>query len=337
LPAFGEKSGRRLAWLLYGTDKRLDAVRGTPMLALVLQSLKEIDRYRDATLRKAVLASILAMFITKTQDKMGTRPITGGAIRRAIESTIDSTGTKRNFKVAEQIPGLVLDELQTGEEPRVFPSNGAVEGFGVFEEAVLQAVAWGNGVPPEIYKLGFSNNYSASQAAINEYKMELNKLRTSFGENFCAPLYEEWLLAQTLTGKIQAQGLLESWRDVKQYDRYGAWVSCDWAGQIKPAVDLSKLVGGYKEMVAEGACTRDRMARELTGMKHSKVVQILRRENIALAEANEPMAKLKAAEKPAAQPGGSIDDESTDAEDVAETRKPIKPRAGSGGAVVEFR
>jgi capsid protein len=317
------------------------------MLALVLQSLKEIDRYRDATLRKAVIASILAMFITKTQDKMGTRPITGGAIRRAIEQTIDTAGTKRSFKAAEFIPGLVLDELQTGEEPKLLSSNGAVEGFGVFEEAVLQAVAWGNGVPPEIYKLGFSNNYSASQAAINEYKMELNKLRTTFGESFCSPLYEEWLLAQTLTGKISAQGLLDSWRDVKQYDVYGAWVACDWAGQIKPAVDLSKLVSGYKEMVAEGFITRDRASRELTGMKHSKVVQLLKRENEELAEANEPIAELKALEKAAVAPAASsspssappknIDDESTDAEDVAETRTPIKPRAGSGGALVEFR
>ena len=41
LPAFGEKSGRRIAWLVYGTDKRLDEVRGQPLLALVLQSLKE--------------------------------------------------------------------------------------------------------------------------------------------------------------------------------------------------------------------------------------------------------------------------------------------------------
>jgi capsid protein len=55
LPAFGEKSGRRLAWLVYGCDKRLDEVRGEPLLAIVLQSLKEIDRYRDSTQRKATI------------------------------------------------------------------------------------------------------------------------------------------------------------------------------------------------------------------------------------------------------------------------------------------
>ena len=40
------------------------------MLSVILQSLKEIDRYRDATQRKAAINAILAMFIKKTQDKV---------------------------------------------------------------------------------------------------------------------------------------------------------------------------------------------------------------------------------------------------------------------------
>jgi capsid protein len=212
----------------------------------------------------------------------------------------------------------VLDELQTGEEPKAFTTNNTVESFGDFEEAIIQAVAWGNGVPPEIYRLSFTNNYSASQAAINEYKMELNMLRTTFGAGFCSPMYEEWLLAQTLASKVAAPGLLEAWRDPKAYDVYGAWVACDWAGQIKPAVDLSKLVGGYAQMIAEGAITRDRATRELTGMKHSKVVKILARENAALAAANMPIAELKAAEKAAPAVEGA-----SDSEDAPAT-KPVK-------------
>ena len=76
MPAFGEKSGRRISWLVYGTDKRLDDVRGQPLLSIVLQSLKEIDRYRDSAQRKAVINSVLAMFIKKGQDKAGTLPVT---------------------------------------------------------------------------------------------------------------------------------------------------------------------------------------------------------------------------------------------------------------------
>lgn len=310
MAAYGPKSGRRQAWLVYGTDKRLDDVRGKPILSLILQSLREIDRFRDSTQRKAVINSMLAMFISKGDDKPGTKPITGGAVRRGVDVVADATGRDRRFRSAEMIPGLVLEELQQGEEPKAFPTTGTVENFGIFEEAIVQAIAWANEVPPEILTLAFSSNYSASQAAINEFKMYLNAVRTTFGETFCQPIYEEWLVSAVLAQRVVANGLLESWRDPLQYDVFGAWVSADWAGHIKPAVDLSKLVDGYKSMVAEGFITRDRATRELTGTKYSKNIQKLRRENEQLAEALEPIVKQSAPEPP--------EPPKQDAEDVAD-------------------
>jgi len=115
LPAFGEKSGRKISWLVYGTDKRLDDVRGQPILSLVLQSLKEIDRYSDSTQRKAVINSILAMFIKKTDDKPGTLPIQGGAVRKDTATVNDGDGGTRSFNIANQLPGMVVEELQTGK------------------------------------------------------------------------------------------------------------------------------------------------------------------------------------------------------------------------------
>lgn len=286
LPAYGERSGRRTAWLVYGTDRRLDSVRGKPILSLVLQSLREIDRYRDSTQRKAVLNSMLAMFVSKAEERAGSRPLTGGATRRGAvsQATGDGAGPRR-FSVAEHIPGLVIDELQFGEEPKAFTSNGTDERFGDFEEAIIQSVAWANEIPPEILRLSFSSNYSASQAAINEFKMYLNKVRTDFGASFCQPIYAEWLLSSVIAGKVNAPGLLDDWRRPNSYDRYGAWISAEWSGHIKPAVDMSKLVKGYKILVEEGFITRDRASRELTGTKFSKNVQQLARENEALKRA----------------------------------------------------
>lgn len=325
LPAYGEKSGRRLAWLVYGTDKRLDNVRGKPILSLVLQSMKEIDRYRDSAQRKAYLNSVLAMFIKRTSDKPGSRPLSGGAQRKGVETVVGADGATRTLRTAEFIPGLILDRLEQGEEPHGFPPNGTDEKFGEFERVIIQAVAWAHEVPPEILMLSFGNNYSASQAAINEFKMYLNRVRTAFGKNVCQPIYVEWLLAATLAGKIKAARLIESWRDSSQYDVFGAWTSADWSGHIKPAVDLSKLVSGYTAMVAEGFITRDRAARELTGTKYSKNVQKLKRENEQLAEANEP---IKALEQPvAASPIDTTGEDTTD-EDVTDgAAAPRKPAA----------
>ena len=293
LPAFGEKSGRKLAWLVYGTDKRMDELRGQPLLTLVLQSLKEIDRYRDSAQRKAVINSILAMFIKKGEDKMSSLPVTGGVVRKDQVTTTDLDGSSRNFDIASQIPGVVMEELQTGEEPVGFGSNGTDVNFGAFETSIVQAVAWANEVPPEILTLAFSNNYSASQAAINEFKIYLNKIWSEWGENFMTPIYVDWLISETLQQKISSPGLLESWRTPSRYDEFGAWTSVDWYGSIKPSTDMLKQVKASELLVDGAYSTRARESRITTGTKFNKNVKRIKRENEQLAEAMRPMLELQ--------------------------------------------
>ena len=293
LPAYGSRTGRRLSWLVYGTDKRLDDIRGQPLLSLVLQSLKEIDRYRDSAQRKAVVNSILAMYIKKTEAKPGTLPMSNGAIRRDTATVHDEDEGPREFNLANSIPGVVMEELQQGEEPVGFHSQGTDIDFGKFEESIVQAIAWANEIPPEILTLAFSNNYSASQAAINEFKIYLNKIWGDFGETFCSPIYVEWLISETLQRKIRAPGFLEAWRVPKQFDVFGAWVSVDWYGSIKPSTDMFKQVKASNLLVEGGYSTRAREARITTGTKFSKNVKRLKRENEQLAEAIRPTLELE--------------------------------------------
>lgn len=295
LPAYGPKSGRRMAWLVYGTDKRLDDVRGQPILAIVLQSLKEIDRYRDSAQRKAVINSVLAMFIEKGENKPGTLPMTGAAVRRDSVTTAGSaTEAPRKFDIASQIPGVVLQELQHGEKPVGFHSQGTDVNFGQFEEAIIQAVAWANEIPPEIMRLAFSNNYSASQAAINEFKIYLNRIWSEWGESFCQPIYTDWLISETLRRKLTAPGLLEAWRNPAAYDVFAAYTATDWYGSIKPSTDMLKQVRGSDLLVAGGYSTRAREARVTTGTKFSKNIKRLKSENVQLADAMRPLLELQA-------------------------------------------
>lgn len=294
LPAYGEKSGRRIAWLLFGTDKRLDEVRGEPLYSTVLQSLKELDRYRDAAVRKAVVNSIYAMFIKKTQDKPGTLPITGGAIRRVDYGVTptEQNPTARPFKMEQSMPGAVLQELQVGEEPVGFNSQGIDLAFPEFEAAIIHSIAWANEVPPEILTLAFRNNYSASQAAINEFRQYLNKIWKNFGQNFCTPIYSEWLVSEVLLGKIEAKGFLEAWGDPTKFDIFGAWSRVDWYGSVKPTTDMLKATRGSQVLVQEGWSTNARESRILTGTKFSDNVAWLTRENQAKANAMRPFLDL---------------------------------------------
>lgn len=294
LPCVGA-TGRRTAWLVYGTDMLLDDVRGEPILSIMLLSLREIDRYRDAVQRKAAINAMLAMFVTKDQEVMGSRPLTGGAVVRGKDSVASGvTGRpERRFNFTEMIPGAVLDELAPGEKPQGFSPTGTDEKFSDFEAAIVYAMSWVLEVPPEILTLSFQNNYSASQAAVNEFKLFLNKVRATWGDEFCQPIYVEWLLSEVLAGRILALGLLESWRDPAKYDRYAAWIAADWTGAIKPSIDIVKQATGYAKLVAEGFISRDRATRETTGTKFTKNVAKLRRENEALAAANKPIQELE--------------------------------------------
>lgn len=294
IPAYGEKSGRKLAWLVYGTDKRMDDVRGEPLLSIILQSLKEIDRYRDSAQRKAVVNSILAMYIKKTENKMSSLPVTGSAVRKDAGTVTDGDGGTRTYNLANHIPGVVYEELQQGEEPVGFSSQGTDVNFPVFEEAVINAVAWANETPPEILRLAFSNNYSASQAAINEYKIFLNMRWAQWGEEFCTPVHCDWLLSEVLLQKIDAPGLLEAWRTPSDYDVYGAWTAVDWYGSIKPSTDMFKQMKGSKMLLEEGLSTHAREARVTTGTKYTKNIKRLKRENELKVEAMRPLAEFKA-------------------------------------------
>lgn len=285
IPTEGERSGKRMAWLVYGTDFRQDDVRGQPLLAIVLQSLKEIDRYRDSEQRAATVNSLLAMFIEKDPGVLGTRPVTGGAIRQDRLTGTGLDGQAREYNLSRQYPGLVFEELAPGEKPHSFNTQRPNTNFGQFQEAVLSAIAWANEVPPEVLTLAFNSNFSASKAAINEFKAYISKIRSNFGSDFCQPVYCEWLITEAMAGRVpQSQGLLSAFRDPMRFTEFGAWVLADWGGPVKPSIELSKDVKAYVEAIKARLISRDRATKDLFGVRFSVVARRIKQEAALLLE-----------------------------------------------------
>ncbi len=284
-PAFGTASKRRIAWLVYGCDKRYAENRGEPLLSILLQSLKEIDRYRDAAQRKAVINSLVAMYVTKENDKPGSRPLTAATTRKDSIPAKDDTNTQRRNNYGAMAPGVVLDELQQGEDIKGFRPDGTDINFAAFESAIVVAIAWANEMPPEILQLQFSNNYSASQAAINEFKMYLNLARSDFSAQLLKPWYKGWLYNELIARRIEAPGLMAAWNDKRQYPLFNAWVSSDWTGAIKPSTDILKQARGYAMLEEKGWITGERAAKELTGTNIRSNIKRIKRERALLREA----------------------------------------------------
>jgi len=271
-------TGRRIAWLQYGTAKRTNEVRGTPLLSVMLQSLKELDRYRDSEMRAAVVNSILATYIKRDADKLPSRPFEGGATLTTRTQSTGPDNETREFRIGKQVPGLVFENLQIGEEPVSFDTKRPNVNLGVFQDAVLSAIAWASEVPPEILILQFSNNYSASKAASSEFNMYLTRFRSEFGGSFCQHTYLEWLTTETLTGRVDAPGFLESRSNPQEYVAFGAWTKTAWGGVIKPSIDLGKDVKAMTQAIEASLIHRDFASQRLFGVRGSVVASRLRKE-----------------------------------------------------------
>jgi capsid protein len=177
---------------------------------------------------------------------------------------------------------MVFDELQWGETPESFNTTRPNVNYPAFEQAILRAIAWANEVPPEILMLEFSNNYSASKAAINEFKSYLTKFRKDFGATFCQPIYTEWLIAEVTAGRVQAPGLLDSRRSAARYVELGAWLRSVWAGPVKPSVDLGKDVKAYKEAIELNLISATRASEDLFGIRFTRALKRRAREIAAV-------------------------------------------------------
>lgn len=287
----GRRTGRKQAWLVYGTDRRLDEVRGQPILALVMQSLKDSDRYRDAELRAAVVNGLIAAFVKKSTPGAGSAPMSRSADSIVgVQSTAASPTPARSFKAAEMTgAGVWIEDLAEGEEPTSYNTQRPNVNYAAFDEAILGGIAWAMELPPEHLIMRFGNSYSASRQADSLFQIYLDKARAFYAISpFCKPIYKEWLISASLTRVVQAPRFIDAWRS-NDFIAIGAWLGSDWGGAIKPHVDLAKEVRGLKMMIEEGLITRDRACKRLTNQKQSRVVKKLAKENAALAVAREPL------------------------------------------------
>jgi lambda family phage portal protein len=274
--------GRRKAWLVYGSERRVGAVRGAPLLSNLLQAMKEIDRFREAALRKAVVNGMLAMWVEKTEDTPASLAAELMQTRSETVSDLNAAGQTRSYQVAEGLPGQVVQVLQPGEKMHAQTSDGTDEKFGDFERTIVATMAWSLGIPPEIAMLSFNANYSASGAAMAEMRLYLTVTRRLHSVQFTQPVYEDWLISEVANGTIDAPGFLASVGDPVQYATYGAWVRADWIGNVKPHTDILKSTKAMLLQLDRGLTTYRRASRELNGTRFSRNARILAKERALL-------------------------------------------------------
>jgi capsid protein len=274
IPVFGDKSGRQISWMVYGGEKLLNNVRGIPVLACILYMLKDLDVYRNAEVRAAVVNAMLPLFIKKDVNAKagGGGPVDRMWRKQTEAAPVQALQQNRGQGEVFLSPGTIFDNLTPGEEPVSFNTNRPNVNFGTFEAIIISAICWYLEIPPEIGMLKFTSSYSASRQANNEFDIYLKYRVWKNAKDFCQIVYNEYIIQSCLTGAFMLPGFLAIVFNPKLWKVKGAWLKCEWSGLHRPSVDINREAGALIKILATRNITNDEISRRFAGTSFKAVI-----------------------------------------------------------------
>lgn len=266
--AYGKKTGRRNVLHLSNME-RIDQRRGVPFLAPVIEALKQLGRYTDAELIAAVISGLFTVFIEKNSNEDG-EPI-GSGIRE--EDLID----KEDENSLELGPGTILD-LAEGEKAHDINPGRPNKNFCGFVEAICRQIGAALEIPYELLLKHFTSSYSASRGALEEAWKMFKMYRAWLANDFCQPVYEEWLAEAVAKGRIKAPGFFTDPL------RRKAYCKAQWNGPARGLLNPVQEVGAAVTRVENGFSTRSIETMEMAGGDFFSNCEQLKQEEKKLKE-----------------------------------------------------
>jgi lambda family phage portal protein len=247
--AFGNATGRRNVLHLMESE-RIGQRRGIPILAPVMEGLKQLGRYTEAELMAAVISGMFTVFI-ESENSDDSKPL--GEVIDDIDQ-VDSED-ENSYELA---PGAIiaLGEGEKAKETNPGRPNTAFDGF---VNSICSQIGSALEIPHDLLLKQFNASYSASRAALLEAWKMFKMRRIWLANDFCQPIYEEWLSEAVAKGRIYAPGFFDD-PIIKK-----AYCNAEWNGPSQGQLDPVKEANAASIRVENGFSTRARETVELTG------------------------------------------------------------------------
>ena len=243
---FGPTTGRPNVIHLMESE-RPEQRRGVPILAPVIESLKQLTRYSEAELMAAVVSGMYTVFI-KSENPQNEVPGQFFGEEDQLEDVDDINYELGNGAIVALGENESIDTANPGRP------NTAFDGF---VTSICRQIGSALEVPYELLIKHFSASYSASRASLLEAWKMFRMRRSWMANDFCQPIYEEFLAEAVAKGRIHAPGFFSDPLVKKAY------CTAEWNGPSQGQIDPLKEVNAAAKRVEEGFSTRTRETVEL--------------------------------------------------------------------------
>jgi len=238
IAARGSSTGRRNVLHLY-RQLRPGLRRGVPLLAPVIEPIKQLTRYSEAELSAAVTSALMAVFLR--MDPEAFQDLFDEDSRaKIVDKSISWSGEIEAGKVINLLPG---------EEPVSHNPGRPNAEFDAFTTSCMRQIGMAVGMPYEVLVMHFQSSYSAARGALLMAWRSFMGWRSWIAGALCQPVYELWLADEVAEGRISAPGFFAD--PVVR----AAWCQSLWVGDGPGSIDPAKEVGAARDRVALGIST----------------------------------------------------------------------------------
>jgi len=255
IEAINPINGLRTAYLVPGLRYRLDNTRSIPVIAPVLETLKKMERYKEATLGSAEERQKIVYAIEHELGSTGDSPLIQGL---AAAFDADATGDLPITQEGEQLANKV--NATTNKQTYNMPIGSHLKSlesknelyFKDFYNVNIDLICASLTIPPNVAMSKYDSNFSASRAALKEWEHTINVTRDAFANAFYQPIYEFWLETEILKNKVSAPGYLKAKNDGNDMVLF-AYRGVRWVGPNVPHIDPKKEVDAERAKLGDAA------------------------------------------------------------------------------------
>ena len=247
--AYGKKSGKKMAYLVIGSEYRIDNLRGMPLISTSLETLAKLDRYKEAMVAGAESRAKIAYSIEHGIQSTGENPFTQNAViasdyQENSNLPVTEDGYSLNTRVTSSVENTTIN--MPNDSKLVMHESKQELAFSDFYTINVQHICAALGIPYEVAMSMFNSNYSASRAALKDWEHSLNVQRKDFSEQFLSPIYDLFFDIQIMTNKVNAPGYLIGDDFIKE-----AYKQHRFIGMGVPHIDPLKEVKAEREKLGE--------------------------------------------------------------------------------------